>query len=1198
MGRTTIRNFMLVAALAVSATSVYPQADKAPDDEAKRKASEKFLADLKRESENRQKLPRDDEDMSRGLARGHPRPQSAWRSSEKALYQSLLSKGKFETLVVPFQVQRLAFARDIRSLMAAELAMAIGETTKASVADPYLVARALGDGERRLNQAEIFQLANAVGARRIVAGYVGHDDNGKMRITLQLYERNDGESFSEYVFGVQRDRYGNPMGSDRLRSRHFDDITFSDQTTPLEAYEAMLPEMLKFLGMTPALLGTANPVSRLKAGDLPASPLVLRNDAAEPARDAYYLQLMAALTPVWAERTRERLIEKSMLALLRMSPQSPEYRALKARALMNMGLRPAALRMLGTPASAEEKHLHAVLNGNLPAVRANRAAVPAGVKALTALLEENAIAAEYDLEKKEARHTDVAALKLPGDTWTYLVRRALTDADLWTPHRNIELKVLLDRELPIEGLTAEAMLRGAAAVGNLEQAQDAADLSVFEHVRKYFERTDARSCCEPLTARFTTMDFVDLADAISTNNLSRRAMFLAVTQGNPDGAIQYLAKLESTYKDHPHFVLARARAELALARSASPARRDGLLKSAYVDAYNVWYWEQGQTHAAARAFIDVITETRRQDYGFADNVYANDYPFRPYYTFWQLGNQHERNARRALENSSFDIYPLTYLEWWLGRVQKRWDKVDELLKSIDGRFKGEPELVKFMAQSALRRDDIRAGERYYTEAIQLQPDVQDLYSDLGKLLFENGAGDKAAKVFMSYPGLKDGSANPVHLSNYAFAAGSLYYWSGDFKHAVPLYKVAAELETGSDASLSSAIRLALLDGDYPEALRGSLARAQRYESPYAYRDYLGLLHAMGASKEAWQGFMSLVRQIDKPQVWESALVGHRLEGASEAAIAAWAAQEPIRTAGRDYAYSAMYMLRAGVTDRTPSTELPARIAALERAVWQLDNEWHSVARPNADGSAQLSLGPDSPSEGVTLAMPLFDTNAKAKVKSELVYYAEAYAAVRAGKFENARMALERAATLYDMRKTSLGYLLPLYAYAAARARNTDAVEKTLAKFSVQYQRFDYHLAKAVISALAGKRDQSLEHLKLALVRRPYTDQRPIYTEYQYAEICEWLFDTTRDARYRNLALDWAKKNEAFQPWMAWPYALEARLNQNAAERARAIAMAHYLDPKSERLSALSQAELAAALKEYANRNPFRQLAAPRQKVPI
>ena len=71
-----------------------------------------------------------------------------------------------------------------------------------------------------------------------------------------------------------------------------------------------------------------------------------------------------------------------------LPPDSPDYRVLKARALMYMGLRPAALRSLGTPATAEQKHLFAVLNGNLPEVQSNRPGVAPGIRALIAMVEE------------------------------------------------------------------------------------------------------------------------------------------------------------------------------------------------------------------------------------------------------------------------------------------------------------------------------------------------------------------------------------------------------------------------------------------------------------------------------------------------------------------------------------------------------------------------------------------------------------------------------------------------------------------------------------------------------------------------------------------------------------------------------------------------------------------------------------------
>jgi len=1163
--------------------------------EARQEVVRQQAAARQAEAANARKLPYPDFDIAQ-VSKAYPRATSAWRSNEKAFYESILSKGRFDVLVIPFQVQQQAFARDIRSLMTAQLAMAIGDAAKVAIPDPYLVARALGDGERRFEMEEVFRTANKIGAKRIVAGYVGHDRKNTMRITLHVYDRNEGELFSPAQFGARPGR--NPdqlIASDRLKSEHFEQLVYSKESTPIDIFQATLPKMLKFLGWDTAQLAADKPVSRWDAATLPRSPLAVVSAAAEPARDAYFLQLMAALAPEGADRERERLIEKSMLAVLRMSSESPDYRILKARGLMYMGLRPAALHALGTPASAEEKHVFAVLNGNLPEVRSNRPAVPAGMRALLAMLEENVIAATYDPNSKGSMK-DLAAVQLPGDVWPYLVRRAATDLDVWTQHDNLELKAVLDRELPVEGFTAESLVNGAAALGDGSKFLGAVNHSVLNHVRKYIEASAAQSCCAPLVARFTQRDFLDLAEGIGTDNLTRHARFLAEIQGRPEAASRFLATMDSTYKDHPEFTLVRAMTELRLARNASGAEQENLLKSAYTDAFNAWYWEQGQTRAAMSAAV-FVSDSRRRDFGFFHDAYAEDYPYRPFYTFSQIGADRlgpERSAREALDNSCFELNPVAYLVSSLGN-EKRWNELDELFKSLDGRFNGHPEHTKLLAQSSLRKGDRKAAEKYYTEGIRLQPQAKDLYTGLGHLLFENGAQEQAARVFTSYPGLKNRNINPVALSNYAYEAGSLYYWSGDFKHALPLYRIAAELNTGSAASIASATRLAMLNGDYATAIRGSLARAQRYNTPHAYRDYLGLLHAMGFSKEAWDGFSTMIRDVDAPQVWETALVGHRLEGKSEADIAAWVAQEPMRSAGRDIAFGPMYLLRAGVTDRIPSSDLPARIAALERPVWQIEDQLRRVVRANGDGSLQHVLGPPSTNLG-KLPSRLFDQSKKTKVKSDLVYYAEAYASIRRGKFDEARSALQEASSLYDLRAEFLGYLIPAYAYAAARSKNVSALEELLSGFALGDQRFDYYLAEAIVAALAGKQDESVQYLNLALVRRPFTEYRPIYTDYQYAEVCEWLYEATHDARYRTIALDWAKKNQAFNPWFAWPYAIEARFSTNPDQRARAIAMAHYLDRKSERLGKLPKEEVAKAVKEYEKRNPFRRArdTAPRQ----
>jgi len=1162
MTRKRIGLVVLAALCAVLAYRGYEEYEQRRQEEAMRQQHAEAMRAVQAERELAQRLPHNDKDMDR-VPPKYPRAVSAWQAGDKTFYERILTRGRFDTLVVPFQVQDHAFARDIRSLMTAELALAM--TGKSTVPDPYLVARALGDGQRRFDTAEVFRIANALEVKRVVLGYVGHNAKGEMRFTLTYYDRGPKEFLGVHLLPTKA-KSGNLVANPRLRSRHFEKLAYSDVDTPIEVFYRQLPAMLEFLGLDASDSNLAQSASVLDVGALPASPKDIgAGDAPLAARDAYYFQLLAALAPASAERLRERLTEKSMLAIRRMSADSPDYRVLTARALMNMGLRPAALQALGTPQSAEEKHLAAMLNGNLPDVQAARPQIPAGVRAVLAALEENAMAGAYGVRTQSASLAQVAPLKLPGEVWQSLAARAMTDWDTWAQHENIFVKALLDREFPLEGSTAQSLLQGASAVGDMVKMQSAADLSVLDHVRRHLAGSAEKSCCEPLAARPGARDYLDLIEAIGTDNLLRRVDFLTATQGRPEDALQFLSRVESVYKDHPQFAVLAAQAQVALARNAQGAEQEGLLRTAYATGFNVWYWEQGQTRAAADALEEVIERTGRYDYGGSENFYANDYPYRAFYPYGHAfpSGVWVDKARVALQNSSYDFTPMDRLEWSLGQVKNRWDDFDQVLKSLEQRFAGHPRRVKMMAQASLRKGDVQASEAQYREGIRAQPDDEGLYAELGKLLFENGEAQKSSDVFLSYPGLKKrGQVHPVGLANYAYKAGSLYWWIGDFKRAIPLYRTAAELSTGSDSSMASLTRLHLIDGDFVGALHGSFERARRYNSPYAYRDYFGLLHAMGQSQQAWEGFKAMVG-VDAPQVWESALVGHRREGATEAQIGAWVAQEPMRTAGKRYYRGAAYVLRAGVTDRRPTAELPALIAAAEG----LGAE--HASRPNP---------PPGPPK-----------------KSPHVYMAEAYRALHEGQFPAARAALQEAAGHYDTKIPAFGHLLPYYAFAAARSNDTAAVEALLENFAPGQRRFDYHLAKTVLAALAGKHDQAIQHANTALYRRLFTDHRPIYPEYEFAEICEWLFEVTREPRYRAIALDWARKNQTLQPWVAWAYAVEAKLATNPQERRRAIAMTYYLDKGSERLSRLPQSEVKAAVKEYASRNPFLRTNSERQK---
>jgi hypothetical protein len=1117
--------------------------------------------------------PSPDDAMDRAVPKGYPRPVSMWRSNEKAIYRRMLSKGRFDWLVVPFQVQRWGLDRATRSLMTAQLALAIGAAKNARVPDPYLVARALGDGERRLDFQEVYKLANMLGVKHIVWGYVGYNADLTMRLTIQ---------YREFF------QSGDVQRVTPLKVRHFENVAFSDDNPPIEVFQTLLPEALKMIGVDPRQLSAREPAKPSGFGALPLGPLAMVAAKPDAARDALYLQLFAVLAPRYGDRTKERLIEKSLLAVYSLSPRTPGYRILKARAFMYLGLRRAALQALGTAQTPEEEHLRAVLNGNLPDAQRLAEEIKSGTMRLIASAEVNEIAAAYGVRNQTESIQAAESLQEPGDIWPFLAVRAFTDWDLWSQHENANLKTLLDREFPLPDFSLESIMRGIASLGDMAHVQDVANLSVLNHVRRLLDNNATTWCCAALAARPTALDYLDLLESLGTDNLMRRAKFLTAMQGSPESALEFLSRIESVYKDHPQHALARAEAEFRMAQRAGASGREARMRSAYTNAFNALYWEQSQTPTSANAF-NLYLQLGRTDYGYADNLFAYDYPFRSYYSAWAAGGSMEiglANARAAIAASTHEFQPVANLNDLLGNILKQWDKVDELMKSIEGRFLGHPQRAVLMARNSLRNGDRQAAARHFRSGIQAQPGYWPPYMDLGILLLEDGNIAEAAGMFMDYPGFKGRSTeNRVGLSNHAYDAGSLFYWTGNFMQAVPLYRIAAELHTGSDASLASEIRLRLIDRDIAGAAVASLNRARRYNSSFAYRDYLGMLHAMGQSRPAWDAFNVLVAQMDEPQIWETVLVGHRLEGLTEAQIAAWAGQERLRRSGRDLSHAAMYFLRAGVTDRMPSGEFVASLAAMDRPVWKLGGENNHVVRPRAAGGNAVLLGPVS-APGVTLPRGLVDTVEKNRVKSELVYFAEGYRAIRAGNFQSARALLQEGAELYDLSLESVGYLLPYYAYASAKGGDTAAVGQLLDRIPPDRRRFDYYLARAVIAGIAGDAESSLKSLTSAIYRRPFTESRPLYTEYQFAELCEWLYDSTGNTKYRDLALDWAKKNQTFQPWYAWPYAMEAKLSTDARARGRAIAMTYYLDQNSERLSALPKHEVEAAVKKFRQDNPF------------
>lgn len=1156
----------------------YQRWSEAKADEIRQKAEAENMARAKAESA---RLEIADLALESSLPMGYQRPGSSWQTNEKTFFQKMFLAGKYDVLVFPLQIQQWGFDAATRSLMAAQLAAAIAQTQAGAVADPYLVARAMGDGQRQLSMEELYNVASSVGAKRFVWGYVGHDRKGKMVVTLMVHDALKDVG---------------PTAWTPAKEHKFTGIPFGEEGAPLEAYRKLLPKMVGSMGFDPAALSNPRPESRLKLSSLPDSPLKLISKDDEAARDAYTYLLFSALTPDHVSRAKSRYAEKAFLALDRMSPESPEYRVLQARAYMAMGYRVAAIKALGTPQTDEEIGLLAAFNGNLTDLRAMVGKERHPLKRLLLKFHEVEISRHYDLTNSNRILEELKSFDIPGQIWPFLVARAVTDGDAWVQHENLHVKMLLDFELPVKGNSLEDIMRAGQTVGDPAKLQVTVDLSVFHHGRQFLESEAAKWCCTSMAGQPGVADYLELLQAIGHDNLMRRIRFFSSVQGSDQRALQYADTLDAVYKGNPYYMLERSRVESRLSRVTSGPEKEVLLKSAYVNAFNAMYLEQGQSRVSNEA-QEQFNSLGRNDFGQFNNFYYTDIPFKPYFWTWADGGSPQvigANINAALNNAAWhiEIVPRLMGHYRLGGDEAA---VKKLLQSIDGRFEGSPQRNELLAHEELRVGNLKAAEEYYRKNITLIPGYWASYSDLGKMLFESGSVREASRLFSSYPGFKKNSGeNRVLIANLAFEVGSHFYWSGHFDLAQPFYSLSEAQQAGAGGDMTSALRLKLLNGDIAGALLGAYQKARRYNDSYSYRDYLGILHASGYSKDAWAGFSALIREIPKPHMWETALVGHHMAGASEDEVVQWLRQESNQKTAERTNTAARYLVRFATTDRTPSAGLSAIVESIDAPVWRLEGVSSWVVRPSEDGSTGTILGPDLNGQQSMLPLGVFASSKKQRVKPHLAYFAEAYRAIKNGDYLAARKVFDEAEKLYDMTMYA-DYMLPYYAFAAAKSGDTATVEALLQRIKPERQKFDFHLASAVLAALKGKTDDAMHALSLARYRRPYTEGRPLLTQFTYGDVCELLAKNTGNAKILALAVDWARQSQRSEPWQSWGYAVEAMLTTNAADRKRAIAMLHYLDSKSERLATFRKQEINEAVAMYSKSNIF--LRKPLQQLP-
>ena len=285
---------------------------------------------------------------------GDAKRTSGWIDRRRALFADVLRGGGCEVLVVPLEPAPVAdgklersLDRPARSLITREIAAQIHQQTGLCVADPTLVARALGERARELRSTQVWKLADAMGTSWIVRGTVEVDsEHLAYSISLDTFARGSGKCTWVAGEGAQ-----------------WGPLSFSDELPPEVAFAPIVAQAVTQLGL-PAASGSEQSAATSAPHAFPRSPLELAADPGSAVERARRLQLLAAIGGN-IDTAAEHLWERSLIAVRDAQPTDEAVRVLRARAALHLHRRPYALMLLRGLASGEARVTHELAQGNL-----------------------------------------------------------------------------------------------------------------------------------------------------------------------------------------------------------------------------------------------------------------------------------------------------------------------------------------------------------------------------------------------------------------------------------------------------------------------------------------------------------------------------------------------------------------------------------------------------------------------------------------------------------------------------------------------------------------------------------------------------------------------------------------------------------------------------------------------------------------
>jgi hypothetical protein len=1148
-------------------------------------------------------------------------PPSPWSEAEKKRYLDLLAAAKPSVVVLPFQISEAngQFGVDLsaRMVMAYMTAQRIASGASFKVADVEIAARAIGE-QRRFTRADALRFATSVGAASVVYGEVSHDAAGHLAISIAKVEN---------ISLRTADKIWTKSG-----------LNISDVVTPELAYQKVVDEAVAQLGFAVSKSLDAG-VYVASAKPLPDSPVRATTDAPPNPADGIWMQeLIGSLYPEDPSRARDRIFERALAGTEYLSQDTVDYRLLKARALARLGRRIAAISTIGNSArTPEEKAFIAFLNGSVPEMEQAVAQIKRPVPKLIAELELVWVDAAYSGDVNKLSQIAERIAKTAPTQWAPTIVWYITGQNAWNVGQTMQVKLVLDAQFPVKGYSADEVVRAKSVVGG---ADSKIVLEIqgtpLTHAARALEQSGVEWCCETQTWKPRPFQYLDLLAAHAEAMLVRSVEFMGNVQGRGDDALQLADALDEAIFNRGSIALRVRKARLlmnSLPRAPSREQTARILEQVYQIAVQVRHWNavypaysaenSGYERAAAQVHFEEIFRKAPGVFYPETDDFKRDFP--PAYEAFHFTSEYGAAVQGItedfpiLENAClYSLLSPQPCEAWRARLEAT-DQPEPARKveteQLVNRFHGSPRRTEILVALFSKRGEIDRAAVLAREIIKLKPGDWQGYRALGDIYMSGGRFHEAGDAYLSYPSFKNAhDENTVGISNAALSVAYELARRGAVKEARPLLEVAARDDNGSAASLAARAGVAYGDRRYGDAELFARERVQRYGDGPAMRTYLSLLFALGDSQNGWAGVQEALQRISGFSQWRAVPVGFRVDGADIEAVRKWAKDNSTKRDPRLPDSMNVQALQA-ITVSIQTLAMDRPVAFME----QLPIIRKEIIRDPEFSTANLdNISPEQREqrqkamEAIRVSREKERRERPGEWKDYLDRFVAGYIAFKRGDYNASWEAFQdrnEAALFEDARDASYAGL-PYHAFSAVKAGQAEAFAGYLDKWvkpqqptppqriaPAPFPEFDAHLARAVLAAAKGNHDDAKKELRYARNTIAEPGTRPLPPEYVYAEVCEMLGADSGIRDYLDMAVNWARAYQSYEPWAAWAYAFEAKYGKANADRARALAIAQYLDRNSIRTTGIEANIVRQAKTWLAANKPFpRERRAPNQKA--